>query len=419
VAITVLAGLLGGVVGAVVQGRDQGGRVTLRPVASDSAGPRRASDSAAGVARDTLPGVVYIRAAAAPTRAAASGRGAPGPGPSDAGAGIVLDGRGHILTNDHVIAPDGQALTELTVTFSTGQQHRARLVGRDPGSDLAVLQVSGVSGLRPLPLGDSDRVQVGDAVMAIGAPFGLEGTVTSGIVSARDRPIVSGADTGTDGTGAGDGVGTTGTAVPTPAPAPSAGSAAASPDTSFLDALQTDAPINPGNSGGPLIDTAGRVIGIDTTLRSGGDAATDGPLDQRAQTGSVGLGFAIPVDQAAWVAEQLINNGRAAHAVLGVVLDTAHRSDGAEIAASATGGGPAVRPHGPADRAGIRAGDVITAIDGEPVADAGDLLVFVRARRPGEEVPLTVRRDGRSFDLHAVLGRCTSADATGTGPTRA
>ncbi|WP_037573126.1 S1C family serine protease [Phaeacidiphilus oryzae] len=422
VVITVLAGLLGGTVGAVVQGENQGGRVTLRPVASDSAGARRAPDSAAGIARAALPGVVYIRAApAAASTPASSAPGAPtgparpgGPGsrlrPADVGAGIVLDGHGRILTNDHVIAPDGKALAQLTVTFSTGQQHQARLIGRDPGSDLAVIQVSGVSGLRPLPLGDSDQVQVGDPVMAIGAPFGLEGTVTSGIVSARDRPIVSGPDAAAendlDGDESAAGGAPTGTAAPTPAPGTTT-------DVSYLDTLQTDAPINPGNSGGPLLDAAGRVIGVDTTLRSGGDATADAPLDQGAQSGSVGLGFAIPMNQAAWVAEQLINNGRVRHAVLGVTLNTSYQSAGAAVALSSIAGRPAVSPGGAAARAGVRPGDVITAIAGEPVTDSDDLLVFVRAHHPGDSVPLTVRRGGRSLDLRA---RLTATTATDTGP---
>jgi putative serine protease PepD len=281
-------------------------------------------------------------------------------GTTTTGTGIVLDGAGHILTNNHVVAPLGRA-GRTTVTFSTGQRHPAALVGRDVGSDLAVLQVKGVAGLQPLTLGSADRIEVGDPVVAIGAPFGLQGTVTSGIVSARDRPLTSG------GTNSGAGL-------------------------AYLDALQTDAPINPGNSGGPLLDAAGTVIGVNTAIRSADSDSSD-PFGVTDQSGSIGLGFAIPVDQAMRVAEQLINTGHAGRTVLGATVDLTYQG-GAEVTAVArqSGGDPALRP-----------GDVVVALDGGPVTSGDDLAALVRGRSPGATVLLTVLRDGETRELPMPL----------------
>ena len=353
VLVVLCAGLLGGGVGAVVQGTRQGGRITLHPV--NDVGLRRDPGSTAAVVRAVLPGVVYLRVGVA--------------GSDSTGTGIVLDGAGHILTNNHVVAPQGQP-GRITVTFSTGQEHPATLVGRDVDSDLAVIQVKGVAGLHPLALGSADRLQVGDPVVAIGAPFGLRGTVTSGIVSARDRPLTSG------GTNAGAGL-------------------------AYLDALQTDAPINPGNSGGPLLDAAGTVVGINTAIRSADSDSSD-PFGAQDEAGSIGLGFAIPVDQALRVAEQLINTGRATHTVIGTTLDLTYQG-GARLL-GAPGG----------DTAALRAGDIVTAVDGTPVTSGDDLVALVRGRRPGDTTVLTVQRDGTTLEVPALLHstpRAGSADS--------
>ncbi|MFC1432842.1 S1C family serine protease [Streptacidiphilus sp. N1-3] len=338
------AGLLGGGVGAVVQGTRQGGRITLQPVTE--AGVRRSPGSTADLVRAVLPGVVYLSVRTT--------------GAVTTGTGIVLDAAGHILTNNHVVAPQGKP-GGITVTFSTGQYHPAVLVGRDADADLAVIQVKGVSGLHPLALGSAARLEVGDPVVAIGAPFGLVGTVTSGILSARDRPLTSGGDSG-------------------------AGPA-------HLDALQTDAPINPGNSGGPLLDASGTVVGVNTVLRSADPESAD-PFGAEEDSGSIGLGFAIPVDRALPVAEQLINTGRATRATLGATLDLGHRNGALVTAVGAGGAG---------GRAGLRAGDVVTALDGTPVTSGDDLVSLVRGRNPGRTVVLTVRRGGRSLSLSDLL----------------
>lgn len=217
---------------------------------------------------------------------------------SGTGTGFVLDNEGHILTNNHVVAPAGPS-GDITVTFSGGETASAEVVGKDSGYDLAVVKVKGVSGLKPLPLGNSDNVQVGDPVVAIGAPFDLSNTVTSGIISAKDRPITAGGEKG-DGS-----------------------------DISYVDALQTDAPINPGNSGGPLVDTDAHVIGINSAIR----AADSGATTEGGQAGSIGLGFAIPINQGKRVAEELINTGKATHPVIGVTLDMKYTGDGAKVGA--------------------------------------------------------------------------------------
>ncbi|MFD5456309.1 S1C family serine protease, partial [Streptomyces olivaceus] len=247
----------------------------------------------------------------------------------------------------------------------------AEVVGRDGGYDLAVVEVKGVNGLTPMPLGNSDNVRVGDPVVAIGAPFDLAGTVTSGIISAKERPITAGGEE-VDGS-----------------------------DVSYVDALQTDAPINPGNSGGPLLDAQGRAIGINSAIRSAdnGSAESDG-----GQAGSIGLGFAIPINQGKRVAEELINTGKAAHPVIGVTLDMNYAGDGARVGAKASDGGPAVTSGGPGARAGIKPGDVITAVDGQRVHSGEELIVKTRAQRPGDRLELTLERDGEETKVSLVLG---------------
>ncbi|MGN9814010.1 trypsin-like peptidase domain-containing protein [Streptomyces sp. SD11] len=351
--LALVSGGVGGAVGAYLERTGGIDDVRLPQAGVEAKG--RAPDSVAGIAASALPSVVTLHV---------SGSDAQG-----TGTGFVLDRRGHILTNNHVVEPaDGSG--EITVTFSGGETAKAEVVGHDSGYDLAVVKVAHVSGLKPLSLGNSDNVQVGDPVVAIGAPFDLENTVTAGIISAKERPITAGGEEG-DGS-----------------------------DISYVDALQTDAPINPGNSGGPLVDSKARVIGINSAIRS----ADSGSDLESGQSGSIGLGFAIPINQGRRVAEELINTGKATHPVIGVTLDMEYSGDGARVGAKGNDGGSAVTSGGPGARAGIEAGDVITEVDGQRVRSGEELIVKTRSHRPGDRLELTLERDGKERKVTLVLG---------------
>ncbi|CAM5416187.1 trypsin-like peptidase domain-containing protein [Streptomyces abikoensis] len=355
--VALVAGGIGGGVGALLERDGTIGRHVELP----QAGPDRSSrapGSIAGIAARTLPGVVTIHV-----------RGGSDQG---TGTGFVLDKEGRILTNNHVVEPAGSA-GDISVTFNGGQTAKATVVGRDASYDLAVIKVSGVSGLTPLALGNSDSVRVGDSVIAIGAPYDLAGTVTTGIISAKERPITAGGQKG-DGS-----------------------------DVSYVDALQTDAPINPGNSGGPLVDSEARVIGINSAIRSAGDSGDLGG----GQGGSIGLGFAIPINQAKRVAEELINTGRATHPVIGVTLDMGYSGDGARVNTK-NGDGPAVTPGGPGDKAGLKPHDVIRKVDGVAVHSGQELIVKIRSHRPGDRLTLTVERDGAERTVDLTLGSAST-----------
>ncbi|MEU7314081.1 trypsin-like peptidase domain-containing protein [Streptomyces sp. NPDC007083] len=360
--LALVAGGAGGLIGAYIERNGSVSDIEL-PRTAAAEGGARPKGSIAGIARQTLPGVVTLHAR--------------GGGAEATGTGFVLDRRGHILTNHHVVegAEGAEGADGVRVTFDGGQTATGEVVGGDAGYDLAVVQVSHVSGLTPLPLGDSDAVRVGDPVIAFGAPFDLAGTVTTGIVSATERPITAGG--GEPGS-----------------------------ELSYVNALQTDAPMNPGNSGGPLVDARGRVVGVNSAIRGAGGAPG---LSGGEGGGSVGLGFAIPVNQARRIAEELINEGRATHPVIGVSLDMQYEGEGARI--GGTGGRGAVVPGGPADRAGLAAGDVITEVGGKPVTGGEELIVRIRSHRPGEKLELTVLGGGAEGARRTV--RVTLGSATG------
>ncbi len=274
------------------------------------------------------------------------------------GSGVVIDGEnGYIVTNNHVVSgADSAEGAEIRAVFDDGSGSAARIVGRDPASDLAVLKVE-KPGLVTASLGSSDEVVVGDPVVAIGSPLGLAGTVTSGIVSALDRPVRlqgEGSDT-----------------------------------NAVISAVQTDAPINPGNSGGALVDASGAVIGINTAIASLGVGGVGG---------SIGLGFAIPIDTVRDISEQLIATGSAVHATLGVSTRTV--TDGVRNGALVLN----VEPDSAADAAGLQERDTVIAVDDEPVASSEELSVAVDRRDPGDTVTLEVIRNGRSIELEATLG---------------
>src|ERR687888_1520611 len=256
------------------------------------------------------------------------------------GSGFVYDTDGHVITNQHVV--DGA--TSVRVTFWNGSTYTAHVVGTDPSTDLAVLKVDAPSSvLHPLTLGDSSNVQVGDDVVAIGAPFGLAETVTAGIVSALHRSMTS-------------------------------------PNNfSIDDSIQTDAAINHGNSGGPLLNSQGQVIGVNSQIESNSG-------------GNEGVGFAIPSNTVRSIVQKLIGSGRVEHAYLGV-----------ELGASGSARVASVRPNTPAARAGLRAGDVITALGARKVSSADELRAAINARRPGDHVSVTFRRNGRSHTVSLTL----------------
>jgi putative serine protease PepD len=303
----------------------------------------------------TLDGVESVSAKVLPSVVSIQFTGQAGSG---TGSGIVLSADGVILTNNHVVAEaaDGGSLS---VTFNDGRRTSATIVGRDPGADVAVIKAAGVTDLTPAALGSSAALKVGQQVVAIGSPLGLSGTVTSGIVSALNRPVVSGEQ----------------------------GSSA----TSVLNAIQTDAAVNPGNSGGALVDMAGRVVGINSAIASLGAA-------EGSQGGSIGLGFAIPIDQAKRIADELQTSGSASRAVLGVA-----GQDAADGGVTLTD----VSADGAAAAAGLRVGDTVTAIGATRVTDTQSLMATVRSLAPDAAVDITFVRDGQTQTAHVTLGSVT------------
>jgi putative serine protease PepD len=282
------------------------------------------------------------------------------------GSGVILDDSGHVLTNNHVAA--GGENGRLSVTLSDGRTYDASIVGTDPSTDLAVLQMKGATDLTPATLGDSDAVKVGAPVMAVGNPLGLAGTVTTGIVSALDRPVTT---TSQEGGG------------PTSASGPV-----------VTNAIQTDAAVNPGNSGGALVDSSGKVIGIPSSIASLG--STFG-----GQSGSIGLGFSIPINEAKSIADQLIANGKAEHPLLGVTLKDGTVKDGnatrsAAVIVEVSNGTPAAS-------AGLRSGDAIIKVDDELVNGSESLVAQIRERNVGSRVALTIVRNGEQQTVQVTL----------------
>ncbi|HET7901914.1 MAG TPA: trypsin-like peptidase domain-containing protein [Candidatus Nanopelagicales bacterium] len=342
-ATALLAGGVGGAVGATLAARADNPAASTASSAPIVVGSSAGTDIEA-VSAKVLPSVVQI---------AFSGQAGSG-----TGSGVVLSKDGIILTNNHVVAEaaDGGSLT---VTFHDGRTASATIVGRDPGADIAVIRVDGVSDLVPVQLGSSSDLKVGQQVVAIGSPLGLSGTVTSGIVSALNRPVVSG-----DASGA---------------------------SQSVLNAIQTDAAVNPGNSGGALVDAQGRLVGINSAIATLG-------ASQGSQSGSIGLGFAIPIDQAKRIADELVKSGTASRAVLGVQSQDA-QGGGAQLSTVADGSGAA--------QAGLKVGDVVTSLGGVRIADSQSLLATVRSQVPNSKVDVTYVRDGRTSTVSVTLGSAT------------
>ncbi len=329
--------------------------------ASTTAGERTTSqvvstpdaDAPAGsveeVAASVLPSVVKLDVAGATDELTGSTEGG-------SGSGIILSSDGQILTNEHVVEVAGDD-GAITVSFSDGSKASATVLGTDPLTDTAVIQAQDVSGLTPASIGQSGNVDVGEEVVAIGSPFGLQSTVTSGIVSALNRPV----DVGSDAEG----------------------------NSTTYPAIQTDAAINPGNSGGPLVDMEGSVIGINSSIRT----ASSNALGQET-AGSIGLGFAIPIDSVLPIVEQMAAGETPSHAKLGITVSDVAGSTGAEVTTGAQV--KEITADSAAKSAGLAEGDIITSVDDQMITGADSLVATIRSYRPGDEVTVTYERDGDS-----------------------
>jgi putative serine protease PepD len=337
----IVAALLGGVVGGLLVD-------ALRSDDDSSSAGTEGACAATSVAERDLRSVVTIKVV--------------GPGGGGSGSGSILDTDGHVLTNNHVIAAAASA-GHVEVIFNDGETSEAEIVGRDPSTDIAVLKLADTEDLQPIALGDSSEVRIGAPTIALGAPLGLSNTVTSGIVSALDRNIS----------------------------VPGEGSRAAL----LVDAIQTDASINPGNSGGALVDCEGRLIGVPTAGATVPNAAGE------ASAGSVGIGFAVPVDLATAVADEIIATGKVEHGYIGLSATPAQGADGKPSGLRVT----AVDPTGPAAQAGIQVGDVITAVDGEAVEGSDQLLALTLTKRAGTTLKMEIERAGASQTVTVTLGK--------------
>jgi putative serine protease PepD len=335
VVIALVAGGLGSVIG-----RGSATNIGANLVQTSNS-VERAPDSIAALAARVIPAVVSISVK--------------GSGGSGTGSGFFLDSDGFILTNNHVVESAARSGT-ITVELSDGKKYRAKLIGRDGPYDLAVLKIE-VVGAPTLQLGDSDAAQVGDAVIAIGSPLGLSGTVTSGIISSKNRAVTTGNGSG---------------------------------ESSFINALQTDAAINPGNSGGPLVDATGAFIGVNSAIAT---------LGFSSQAGSIGLGFAIPINQAKKTTEQLIRTGSATYPVMGISVDTRYTGTGALITSEGVG----ITPGGPAAKAGLQAGDVIIEFNGSEVDNSDELIVMIRSKNVGDKVKIKYKRGNLTKEITVTL----------------
>ncbi len=340
----------------LVSATDDGPVVSSPGQSVDSAGDDQANATPAsitgdlnwtGVADQVAPSVVSIQVLTA------NGGGE--------GSGVVWDEAGHIVTNAHVV----QGGQEVRVTLSDGRSYSAEITGSDPATDLAVLRLNDIpDDLRPITIGDDQGLSVGSPVMAIGNPLGLSGTVTTGIVSAMDRPVSTAATSNDPNSGA------------------------------VTNAIQTSAAINPGNSGGALVDGSGRLVGINSAIASL-------PSGSGGQSGNIGIGFAIPMVTASGIVDQLIDTGVAEHAFLGVSLTSGEDTDGGAVLAGAEV--TSVEPGSPAAGGDLQAGDVIISIDGERVGSSTALVAQVRERASGSEAQIGYLRNGERADVTVTL----------------
>ncbi len=352
-ALALVVGLLGGALGAAAYeqwndssaapGGNDGG---LDGVSTREEAPLPVENgSVAAVAQELLPSTVQIVAQFEGEAGGATG------------SGFVLDAEGHIVTNNHVVASAAADDGPIEIVDIDGNRYSAELVGRSPVYDLAVLYVEDATGLRPAALGASAALNIGEAVVAIGSPLGLSSTVTAGIVSALNRPVTTGDS---------------------------------ADDTSYINAVQTDAAINPGNSGGPLVNLKGEVVGVNSAI-----ATTGGSLG--GESGNIGVGFAIPIEQVRVTADQILRTGEARYPVIGATVRTGGRDDGSGALIEE------VQADTPAQRAGLEKDDLVTEIDGERVTDGIALIVMIRTHQPGDTLEFTVVRGGDERTVEVTL----------------
>ena len=346
-ALVLVGGGIGGAIGVYAAGGGNGAGGATNSLNSTITAAQPAANipdgSIQAVANKVLPSVVQIEVV---------GNQAEGEG-----SGVILSSDGLILTNNHVATGAG-ANGKLTVSFADGTTADATLVGADAVSDIAVIKAEGRTDLTPIELGSSSNLQVGQQVVAIGSPLGLAGTVTTGIVSSLNRPVSTSGEAGNQ--------------------------------NSVIDAIQTDAAINPGNSGGALVNTDGQLIGINTAIASLGGSSSG------AQSGSIGLGFAIPVDQAKRIADELATTGQATQAMIGVQVPSRDDANGATVVEVTAGG--------PAEAAGIPQGAVITKVDDRVIESGDALIAAVRSHVPGDSVTITYTDGGREQTVDVTLG---------------
>ena len=348
--LALVVGMLGGLAGGAIQdelaarpGTNDNG---INGVRTQTAAPLEADNgSVAAVAQALLPSTVQIVAELDGREGGATG------------SGFVLDREGHVVTNDHVVASAAEDDGPIVVIDHQGQRLEATVVGRSSVYDLAVLAVEGGGKLEPAALGASQVLRVGDPVIAFGAPLGLSQTVTSGIVSALNRPVTT--------------------------------SGQSEDNSSYINAVQTDAAINPGNSGGPLVNLAGEVVGVNSAIATNGGAS--------GEAGNIGVGFAIPIEQVRTTVDQILRTGKAEYPVIGAQVRTGSEpdADGATITE--------VMPDTPAERAGLEKDDVITAVGDQPVNDGIALIVAIRTHLPGETVEMSVVRGGEERVVQVEL----------------
>jgi putative serine protease PepD len=345
--VALVVGVIGGLIGGSLVS-DNGGDGSsssggIRSVQRRTAAPLPADNgSIASVAAKVLPSTVQI---IAEYKGKAQGA---------TGSGFVFDKQGHVITNNHVIAEAASDDGPIDVIDQDGRHMAATVVGRSPVYDIAVLKVKGAESLQPISFGSAQQMHVGETVVAFGSPLGLSATVTSGIISAVNRPVTTG-----DGG-----------------------------DSSFINAVQTDAAINPGNSGGPLVNLQGQVIGVNSAIASLGSSSTE-------EGGNIGVGFAIPIEQVEVTADQILRTGKAEYPVIGANVRGTAKLDGATVESISAGS--------PAAKSDLKVGDVITKVDGHPVTGSSDVVVAVRSHQPGETVTLTVKRGGKILTIKVGL----------------